>query len=934
MTILSGNITDGAGAAATNSITKTGAGPLVLSGANTYSGYTNINAGTIVVNSDTNISPNSIVTFNNGNLGVWNTSLTTDRNYVLIGAGTFDVGAAKTLTQSINSNISGTTINKSGLGTMVLNGVNSNGGGVAVLNGVLQISAAANLGDGASTIGAILSGGTLRDTGTFSTARTVTMFATGGIDVTSGQTLTITGVVSGAGNLVKTGAGTFNTTGATNTMTTVTVENGTYLITGTNTPFGATAVLNFNGGNFAQTNTTANQTFATTGFAFYGGGGHFTLTSAAGFSSQLTVGNFIRQGAGTGVTSLAKSGTGTLTLATFSVNNPEAGNNTFTGGTTLNQGTLLVQDPRALGTGAVNLVGGTLDLRSNGGGINGIIILGNQAGPGSNVNLLGPVTINVQNVTTNSGNQWQINHLNLSENTLTTSGGNNYGLRVAGTTTIQGSFANVANLSDVSGTLELAGLVTGAGALNKTGGTTNQRVLTISGSANNFSGGTNIGGGMVQVTATSGTPLGAGRVTVFPGGELRIAGNGSLGGAPLQVLSRASALGSVAMDADFNPSVLTSANFSSTYGTLLAISHPFQTTPLNMAAIGDGRAFLGAGIGAVEADYSAPTLGAGAADVGGLPAYRLAGGAGTLALVGPDNALTGNAFLQIGNPLANTGTNQTFGQGAVIIRNSTNFTGGTIDPVVANTPLAAMTLAFGTSEAIIYNSAAATINAQTTGTGGLTKFGPSILNIQSNNPGFTGTVTVNAGTLNLTTMLGANGTSQPSPVNGQPIVMNGGSLGWHRPDQREQRQLEHLEFADDRQCDQRHRRFAARQHHRHLRLRHGQLHRKREPRAERNRRHAHPQRVRQWDERSHRVFRHRLRSCGRGCDCKRNGRHQCARRDARESRQHAGIPRRDAGGQLRDLRHAERRWRWRHIFQRRDPNRSPRPPGVGDRIAK
>lgn len=349
-------------------------------------------------------------------------------------------------------------------------------------------------------------------------------------------------------------------------------------------------------------------------------------------------------------------------------NNPNAGNNTFTGGTTLNQGQLTVQNPLALGTGAINLISSTLALNSNGSGPNGTIILG--AGAGSTVNVYGPTTINVDRVAANTGNVWQIGALNLSNNTLNISGGNNYRLRVAGATTILGGYANISNASDVSA-LILDGVISGSGMLNKTGATVNQRVLTINGTANTYSGGTNIVGGMVQVTGNSGNPLGTGTVKVFHGAELRIAGNGSLGAATLQTMSRITGMGMVSLDNDFNPTVLTSANFSSAYGVVLGLNQPFFTTQLNMASIGDGNAYLGGGLGAANVEYIAPSLGAGAGNT-----YRLTGGAGTLIFSGADNVLTGANFVQFGNPLANTGTATTFGPGTVTLRNSNNYSLG------------------------------------------------------------------------------------------------------------------------------------------------------------------------------------------------------------------------------------------------------------------
>ncbi|MEI6872074.1 MAG: hypothetical protein WCL08_07305, partial [Verrucomicrobiota bacterium] len=419
---------------------------------------------------------------------------------------------------------------------------------------------------------------------------------------------------------------------------------------------------------------------------------------------------------GNGVVSLNKSGSSTLTLGAQNVNFTNAGNNIFSGGVTLNQGVLQVNNPFALGggpvlggqsvplgtpgagfasTGDVNLVGGQLNLRSNGGGNDGTIILGNPTTNGVNVNVRGPVTINVDQLTANTGNSFQIGNLTMTENTLTVSGGNNYRLRVAGTTTLSGAYANFVPNGDISGALELAGSITGSGALNRVTTFNQIRLLTISGTSNSYTGGTNVVLGMLQVAGNAGTPLGSGPVKVFPNGVLRIAGASSLGSAPLSVMGRANAMGMVTLDSSFDPSsILTPSTFSSVYGVGLGIGLPFFNTPLNMSAIGDGRAFLVGGVSNVsngqESAYVASTLVAGSADTlpgaTSQPVYRLSSGQyfnqnnSTLVFSGRDNVLTdaGTAtFVQVGSPLSNVINSTLLGQyGQVTLRNSNNFAGG------------------------------------------------------------------------------------------------------------------------------------------------------------------------------------------------------------------------------------------------------------------
>lgn len=206
------------------------------------------------------------------------------------------------------------------------------------------------------------------------------------------------------------------------------------------------------------------------------------------------------------------------------------------------------------------------------------------------------------------------------------------------------------------------------------------RGIVIANPTNNYSGGTNIVAGDVQVTATSGSALGSGAIRVFPDGTLRIAGNGSVDGSKLTVMSRVNALGAVTLDDNFNPTVLSSTNFSSVYNTSLQLGVPYFNQALDLAAIGDGRAFLGSGL-AQEAKYMAATLGAGLSDSWNptMGVYRLTGGhnGNAFGFDGVNNVLTGDNFLQVGpqrNMVLGGAVNTT---GAVVIRNSNNFTGGT-----------------------------------------------------------------------------------------------------------------------------------------------------------------------------------------------------------------------------------------------------------------
>ncbi|MBL9133229.1 MAG: hypothetical protein JNG86_18610, partial [Verrucomicrobiaceae bacterium] len=433
-------------------------------------------------------------------------------------------------------------------------------------------------------------------------------------------------------------------------------------------------------------------------------GGSITNTGAVATLRMAGPVSSVFTGTLNGTIKLQKAGTGTFTIDGYRASTPDSGMNTFTGGTDIygvgtTGGINLDNTNYGLGgangstPGDVNLYSGTLGLlfSNTTTAINGthgqhfsnqVVKFGAEAGLGLNVNLRGPALINVNQGSvsvTGQGNIMQIGALNMSNATLTLTGGNLYRLRVAGTTTLQGSQAAFQTNSDgPSGVVELTGLVTGGGTLTKLGDGT-MRGIILSNPANNYAGGTNIIGGDVQVTTPGATTLGTGAVRVFPTGTLRLAGNGSVDGSKLEVMSGITQLGAVVLDDNFNPTVLTPSNFSSVYNTTLQIGQPYWTQPLNMAAIGDGRAFLGTGISQDPTRYMAATLGAGAEDAWnpGVGVYRIVGGVNNLAFEGANNVFTGNSFLQIGPQRGMVVGGLTNGGNAVFIRNSNNYTGGT-----------------------------------------------------------------------------------------------------------------------------------------------------------------------------------------------------------------------------------------------------------------
>jgi len=116
------------------------------------------------------------------------------------------------VTATISAALGGTgALVKRDTGTLILGAANTYTGGTQMREGVLQISADAGLGAAAGSV--TLDGGTLRAGGAVTSARGFTIGAAGGTLDTQGNALALSGVVGGAGALVKAGTGTLTLSG-------------------------------------------------------------------------------------------------------------------------------------------------------------------------------------------------------------------------------------------------------------------------------------------------------------------------------------------------------------------------------------------------------------------------------------------------------------------------------------------------------------------------------------------------------------------------------------------------------------------------------------------------------------------------------------------------------------------------------------------------
>ena len=565
-------------AAGTGGLTKANTGTLSLSGTNTYTGATTINAGTLQVASGANLgaipgspTPGSI-TFGGGTLATTTTfTMNANRGIAFNSTGTIDVAPGTSMTYGgIAAGAGG--LNKDNTGTLVLSGANTYTGATTVDAGTLQIAADNNLGaaPGSATVGSLtFAGGTLATTATFTlnVNRGIAFNTTPTIDVASATTLTYGGIATGAADWNKTSAGTLILSGANTYSGDTNVNGGTLKLGLGNTVPSASGVV-VAGGATLELNGFADTigSLAGAGTVTNNGGSDAILTTGAD-NTSTTFSGVIQDGSKH--TSLTKTGSGTMTLS---------GVNTYTKPTTINAGAISISADSGLGTApggpqAGNLVfgGGTLATTAT-------FTLSATRGPAFNstatIDVASGTTLTYGPVAAGSGGLTKTDG-----GTLIWSGLNTY----SGATTINGGTLSVGSDSNLGGipasatpgsltfgggtlattatftlntkrgiafnstgtidvasatTLTYAGIAAGSGGLTKTSAGT----LLISG-ANTYSGATTIGAGTLKLGVANSVPSGS---TVAVTGTFDLAGFadtiGSLSGGGTVTSSAAGAI--------------------------------------------------------------------------------------------------------------------------------------------------------------------------------------------------------------------------------------------------------------------------------------------------------------------------------------------------------------------------------------------------------
>ena len=619
----------GTGAITNGTLTKSGSGGLLtIANTNSYAGGTYVNGGTIALGANNALPVGGALSIG-GSGGAPSGSGVFDLAGYSQQIGSLAVGAGATAANQIitASTGSSTLLFSDGTGLSVFAGTIRDaalGGGTLGLSlgsGTLDISSGSTTYHGATTVfGGMLVAGSLANTSA--------------ILVASGGTLSFPAANASVNSAILSNSGLVAFTAASGTVSLAAISSGM-------TTFAAGAnVTSASGGGAALNGAAAS--ISSLGNTVVSLGSLTPLNIAAG--SQTT-------GAIGGGGSVIKTGSGALALA---------GNNTYSGGTTLSAGALDINGNNAVGTGALLIAGGSLGNTSG-----KAVVLGNipqtwNSGfsyAGNNLLNLGtgPVTMNVPmtiNVQNSAGTLEIDGNISSGTSELLTAGPGTVVLAGSDTISVNGA-TNVASLAGnvlSTGTLNLSGgnfLVEPGATFTVAGGLVNASaaadgVGTVIG---NLAGGTGnmvvSGGTFQQVSALL-------YVGQHSNGVLTIQGSGvvALGTSPLAFSYNGGLPGTLQL----NGGTLQCSGFSTTTavqtlnfnGGILELNASSAnlcgTTP------GDFTANVGNGGMLVDLNGYNTTISNALTGNGGLTVLSSAGG-GTLTLSGTDSHLGGTTVV-------------------------------------------------------------------------------------------------------------------------------------------------------------------------------------------------------------------------------------------------------------------------------------------------
>ncbi|WP_028445790.1 DUF4347 domain-containing protein, partial [Chitinimonas koreensis] len=666
-------------------LTKTGAGTLALTSSGNEAGYSGaiaINGGTLSVDSDDALGSGALQ-LDGGTFRV-STGSTTIDNDMAFGSGGGTLEANVDWTASGVFSGSG-TLSKTGLfGILTLSGTSTHTGITSLGEGILAVGSDANLGTGTLE----LYGGTfsVNTTGqTIDNAISVTS-RSGAIELGSGIEATLSGLISGTGDMHKSGSGSLTLTNTGNSATNWSFGqvNGKTTVTSADQIGGGT--LKLAGGTLAIDASSS-----------------FTLDRTTQVISTVAID---ATGSNTGaVISLGglMSGSGALSLDAgdsqiyLSQADNLAGNLTISSS---GSGLVAAIGTGTLGSGQINLTAGaTLGVAGSSRTIGNDIILQGDATLRTGAPAVSADTITFTGVISESGGarNLTVNAYSVGGNhtDVVLSGINTY----TGTTTLLGGTLSVASDANLgAGAINLGG-----GILAVTGSTTIDNDVAVNGAATL----------RIDAAATlSGVLSGSGVLTKAGTATLGLTGTQTHSG------NLAVTAGAVSVADDAN---LGSGAISLNGGTLVLTG---ATTIDNAISIGGGGATIQAD---AAATLSGVLSGSGALQKTGTEMLTLTG------------TQTHSGTTEIAAGTLSVADDANLGSGDLTL------SGGTLDISGATTIDNAIVVA---AASVIQNAAAATLSGVLSGNGGLSKSGAGTLTLSATQT-HTGTTTIQAGTLSI-----------------------------------------------------------------------------------------------------------------------------------------------------------------------------------------
>ncbi len=817
---LNGVVSEGT---AGKSITMSGAGTLVLTNANTYTGGTILNSGTVQVSNNAALGT--------GGVSFASTAALQAGSNVVIGnaislanagtVGTIDTqGNNVTLSGVISSTSPAPTLNKIGSGTAILTAANTFNGTVTVNGGTLQV------GDGVSTTASL---------------GAATLVTNANLAYNMPATTTIANSISGTGFVVQNAANTLTLTGSNTFSGGMIINNGgTVVLGGTAQNAAGSGPITINNNGTLTLNNTNSGTLFNNVVVPTGSTGTMNMVAAGDFNGAVVGGgtlNFVVQGTGgtidgdwssfTGQVNLIApaTGTGDFKISTANFTAPAAkfnvpANVNFY--TSISGGQITIGDL----TGAGNLVGnnntaglfvGAAETAGVTSVFSGTITDGAGGIRPMNITKNGPGTLDLAaNMGSEHGaiavNQGTLSFLGATSPMNITSG---IAVAAGATLDLGGNNATIATYTNGAFTATSTGLAGGVGSTVGNSSTTTPSTINVNGTStfagsiiDSLNGGTQtialvVNGGTETLTGTNtytgGTQINAGTLQLGSGGTTgsivatattTIIDNGLLTFNRSDNVAFGAIISGSGGVTKNGTGVLTLTNAGSSFGTMTVTAGTLQMVA--GVPLGSGQEPVVANGGVFDLNGTSTTVGSLSGAAAGVVDNVAAGGAATLT-TGSLNADvtfagtiknttgtvalvkngTGNLTLSGGTSTYSGGT--TLNSGAIYATNATGSATGT-GPVVLNGGTLGGTGNFG--GVITAGSGPHTISpgatANTIGTltaGGLSTNANTTLAVDLAAPGgtndllaITGNVSLNGGNVTLTT----------NPLSGQ------GSLGYYK----------------------------------------------------------------------------------------------------------------------------------------------------------